>query len=897
MARTFPLGFILAWLLASPAVGVAAVFQAPPRPAPAPPSPARTEPSAPAPAAVVDDPAAGVSLELARDRAARISEVRYELAVAIPSTPSTPVSISETVRFVLKDAGRPVTLDFVQGPGQVVSSQANGRPATFRAVNGHLVVPAAALRPGENALAIELTAADAALNRSPDFVYTLFEPDRASAAFPCFDQPDLEARFGLSLEVPSGWQALSNGAEQERAPRSDRLHVRFAATGPIPTYSFAFAAGRLKVQAAERAGRTLRLFYPEADEPDVARNAGTIFDQHAAALQWMESYTAVPYPWDKLDILVLDSPSFADAAHPGALFYDPALLLDMSPTRMEELERAGTIAHATAHLWFGGLVAPPWFDDAWLGEALAGMMAAKILSATIPGVNHDVRFLLTHQPAAYDVDRSSKPNAIRQPLDNLKDAGALYGAIVSRKGPVVLRQVESLVGETRFRETLKKYLEQYGGGHAGWPELLVLLRERTGEDLEAVCRVWLETPGRPVVQAAVELNTEGDLGALSIAQLDRERRPVIWIQTLQPVLGYSMGTRRLSIVTDAPVVGVEGSEDMPAPRFVLPNASSAGYGLFLLDRDTREFLMQALPAIPDPAIRASAWLALWDGLLELEVGPEAFIELALRALPVETDELIAERMIGDLVTAFWRFLPPEGREALGLTFELAFWRGLEQARTPTLKAAYFRAFRRVATTADAVLRLQRLWRAAATIPGLTLTERDYTDIALELAVREVEGWQELLEGQRARIDHPGRNAAFAFMMPAVSKDRETRDRFFESLADPANRRHEAWAIGALAWLNHPLRGPASEKYLGRTLEWLEEVQRTGSVGAAKRWLDASVAGHNTESAAETIFTFLERHPAYPPALLQIVLQSSDGLARSSFIAGASPPPAADRAPR
>ncbi|MBI4485673.1 MAG: hypothetical protein HY655_06640, partial [Acidobacteria bacterium] len=615
---------------------------------------------------------------------------------------------------------------------------------------------------------------------------------------------------------------------------------------------------------------------------------------HAAALQWMERYTAVPYPWGKFDILILQSSPFAGAAHPGALFYDPALLLDQSPTRMEELERANTIAHETAHLWFGGVVTQTWFDDLWLKEALAGVMAAKILSASVPGVNHEVRFLLAHQPAAYDVDRSSRPNAIRQPLDNLKNAGALYGAIVYRKGPAVMRQIEAFVSEARFQEALKLYLKRYAFGNAAWSDLLAILRERTGEDLDAVSRVWLETPGRPVIQASVELTNEGDLGTLEIKQLDRDRRPVIWVQTLEPVLGYSSGTRRLSIVTDGPIVGVAGSEDMPAPRFVLSNIASSGYGLFLIDKDSRDYLMVTLPAINDPAIRASLWLALWDGLLELEVIPEEFVELALRALPAEADELIAERILGDLVDMYWRFLPAAGREALALPFELAFQRGLERAQTPTLKAAYFRAFRRVATTPEAILRLQRLWRSAAKIPGLTLTERDYTNIALELAVREVEGWAEMLEGQRERIDHPARKAAFAFVMPAVSKDRETRDRLFESLADAANRRHEPWVVDALAWLHHPLRGASSEKYLGRTLDWLEEVQRTGSALFAKQWLDASFAGHNTESAAEIIWTFVNEHPKYPPPLLQTILQSSDVLARSSLIANAGVDPPAPK---
>ena len=55
------------------------------------------------------------------------------------------------------------------------------------------------------------------LNRNDDFLYTIFVPARAHEAFPCFDQPDLKARWTLELDVPAGWETLANGAEVARS--------------------------------------------------------------------------------------------------------------------------------------------------------------------------------------------------------------------------------------------------------------------------------------------------------------------------------------------------------------------------------------------------------------------------------------------------------------------------------------------------------------------------------------------------------------------------------------------------------------------------------------------------------------------------------------------------------
>src|SRR5439155_6451173 len=116
---------------------------------------------------------------------------------------------------------------------------------------------------------------------------------------------DLKARWTLALDVPEGWETLANGAETSREPRGGRLRLAFAETKPISTYLFAFAAGAFSIERAERDGRALRMFHRETDARKVARNRDAIFDLHAAALDWMQRYTGVPYPFDKFDFLLV----------------------------------------------------------------------------------------------------------------------------------------------------------------------------------------------------------------------------------------------------------------------------------------------------------------------------------------------------------------------------------------------------------------------------------------------------------------------------------------------------------------------------------------------------------------------------------------------------------------
>src|SRR5436190_14156642 len=185
----------------------------------------------------------GISEDLARERATRVSNVHYDLSFSIPRDKSAPIKGHEVVSFTLSDASSPLSLDFASAPA------------------GHLVYPPSALHAGENRIEIDFDAGTAPLNRNDEFLYTIFVPARAHEAFPCFDQPDLKARWTLSLDVPDGWEALGNGVETSKRSSGGRTRVAFAETQPLPTYLFAFAAGRFSVEAAERNGRAMRMFH------------------------------------------------------------------------------------------------------------------------------------------------------------------------------------------------------------------------------------------------------------------------------------------------------------------------------------------------------------------------------------------------------------------------------------------------------------------------------------------------------------------------------------------------------------------------------------------------------------------------------------------------------------
>ncbi|MGH7482013.1 MAG: M1 family aminopeptidase, partial [Longimicrobiales bacterium] len=625
------------------------------------------------------------------------------------------------------------------------------------------------------------------------------------------------------------------------------------------------------------------MFHRESDAAKLARNRDVIFSLQAEALAWMEEYTGIRYPFGKFDFVLVPAFQFGGMEHPGAVYYrDASLLLDETATQAQRLGRASLIAHETAHMWFGDLVTMEWFDDVWTKEVFANFMAAKIVNPAFPEVDHDLRFFLSHHPAAYEIDRSAGANPIRQELDNLLDAGSLYGAIIYDKAPIVMEHLERTMGEAAFRNGLRAYLGEFAYGNATWPELIAILDRRTQADLAAWSRVWVEEPGRPTIRATLARAEDG-ARTIRVEQHDPAGLGRVWPERLGIRVGAGDSVRALGLDLAGPSATVAVPPTWPLIEWLLPNGDGVAYGWFRLDPSTRAALLAGLETLPEPLLRGVAWVTLWDALLAGDIAPATLIELAIRAVPVESAELNVQRMLGDAGTAFWRFLDAAERERVAPRLEEMLWEGMLHAPAPTLQAAYFQAFERLALTDAAVRRLEGLWSGELEVEGLELSEQDRTRLAFALAVRGVPDAARILDVQAGAIENPDRRRRFDFIRPALSADSAARGAFFAGLADPENRAHEAWVVDAVGWLHHPLRAASAVPFILPALELVEEIQRTGDIFFPKRWLDATLGGHASPEAAAIVRAFLDGRPDYPPKLRQKILQSADELFRAAAI--------------
>jgi len=827
-------------------------------------------------------PENGVSLQLAKERKGLISGVSYSLHFYIPANKAEKIVGKADIVFNAKER-KDIVLDFRVDESNIKAVSIDGDQIRYRFGSGHIIIPKGRVKQGENSVSIDFIAGEGSLNRKEDFLYTLFVPDRASTAFPCFDQPDLKTIYQLSLDIPKSWTAVTNGALMQTTTKDSTKTLLFGATRPLSTYLFAFVAGKFDTICRTQNGRSITLYHRENDTFKVKRNLDAIFNSHFHSLSWLKDYTGIDYPFGKLDIILIPDFQYSGMEHPGAIYYrDSQLFLDENPSVNQKLRQANLIAHEVSHQWFGDLVTMRWFNDVWLKEVFAGFMADKIVNPQYPNINHQLNFLLSHYPQAYSVDRTEGANPIRQRLDNLLFAGSLYGDIIYNKAPIMMMQLEMLMGEESFKKGLRQYLQIYSMGNADWEDLVSILDPLTTQNLAEWSKAWVDMPGMPQITSNVTFGSNGNIGSYSLIQSKARKKS----SKMGMKFSVTQNIRDERHVYNVGMTGdtavVQLLSNKPLNSWILPNSDGKGYGMFCPDSLSLQMLLNGTPTITDNLARSSWFVMLNELFLSGRVDASKYYTYLFSNLMRETEPQTRQYLLNTLEVVWWKFFTEKQRQTNCSHLEGSlFWLLHSSNIADDERKPLFKTFTRVALSDGAKRQIFRIWNNDMLINGVKLDEQDYMTLAYELAVRNFCNTDSILNAQELRIKNADRLAKFRFVRNAVTPNITNRNTFFKSLANPSNRRPEPWVIEALHYFHHPLRASYSVKYIEPSLELLPEIQRTGDIFFPKSWLEATFWGYSSKEAYQIVELWLNNNQRLQKTLRDKVLQSVDNLKRAA----------------
>ena len=1003
----------------------------------------------------------GVSHDLAIWRAAHYSDVRYKLNLTLEKmspvlkgTIEIRVNVSDAETRGRGDAGKesaavpPIVLDWrkIRGSeslstilnvsinGKVISVEnhpvgeaptpllrkegsQNGPPEGetqngYEESNEHLIFRDGVVA-GENVIKLDFTSpiltSGAAVTRYVDkedggeYIYSLFVPSDASTAFPVFDQPDLKARFQVTVSHPEEWKIISNSKTplfpvyESDGPRGSKPIAGpisfFEETEPISTYVFAFASGpfaefaddksvppavaggltrpaknvrknasvNLTVNEAKRqppaiAGGTdkkaarstdktandvpTHVYVRRSQAKKFEKEAPEVFRLTREGMKYLEGYFDFKFPFPKYDLVLIPEFPFGGMEHAGATFLrEDRIIFPQEPTKNDYITRANVIFHETAHQWFGDTVTMKWFDDLWLKEGFAEFMAYKTLEKVMPEYNAWKIFYERNKQAAYLTDSTKGTTPIYQPIDNLSAAKSAYGNIVYRKAPSFLRQAEFYLGEDKFKTAVRAFLKKHAFANAGWEDLVREFEAASGQDLKEWANQWVKTPGltyisdRPFRAVATDVSRVGLRDKyVSGFMFDEGRVPGYWPMKTKAVLLYKDGTRLFQDVDFQDRVGNPAHTKGADVEFIYGNYGDYGYGIFLLDDKSRDYVLRNIQNEKDDFLRSMMWGSLWDSVREGELDPKEYVELVVKNIGVENDESTIATLLNRVSTAmnYYMSVPPAvaggstrasetsktinanrqppataggtDRTAVGHADNLAssvetmLMDNIEKAPTLGQRITFYRAFLNLASTQESKDVLKRMLTGgnasvneraklrtgkdarSLTVASLPLKTKDKFDIVTLLLVLSDPDAPKLL-ADLEKTETSDEAKRYAYAAKAGIATAENKEKFWNDFVNNKNL-SESWIESAMGPFNSIRQSELTLPYLERALAELPNLKRNRKIFFVNGWLGAFIGGQRDEKALAIVNKFLADNPNLDKDLRLKILENVDVIERA-----------------
>jgi len=633
----------------------------------------------------------------ARARAALLHSVEYDVTLDV--TDREWFSVVTTVRFACREPGATTFLEFAAGDDLTVAgaeASYDGRRITLRdlaQVNEVRVEGRARyVTDGEGFHTFTDPSDD------ETYVAAYCGMDLAQRVFPCFDQNDLKAPITLTVVAPHGWQVLANAL----VSRQDGGRWEFAATAPIPPALFFAAAGPWASYTWEHGGFPFGWHARASLAPQLQRDAAELRRITEACFDHYAGLFTEPYPFDSYDQVFVPGLNWGAQENPGCISYRDELLPLAPPTEPEARDRAITIAHEMAHMWFGDLVTMTWWEDTWLQESFADYLGFRVAEEAAGFAGTFVDFTIGWKPRAYlsDERRSTHPVAPRP--DDVPDVAAADGnfdALSYAKGNSALAQLCTWLGDDVFFAGVNAYLSRHAWGNATLADFVAALDSVAEVDVTGWVADWLQTTGFDTLR----VRPEGD-GLVLVREGSRSHR--VRVTSYDEGLG-EVGSRFVDI----------GDEPVPLPgaAVVLPNAGGETYARLRLDERSWTALTNGLGSL-DAAARAIVWTTAFDLATCGEITADDLLRLVTRHLPGESQPNIVQGVVRWCESTLLPRLVPPGQASTALaTIATACESGLASGPAAAVAATLTRAL--AATSPDSSL-LQRWLANGRTDTGL-----------------------------------------------------------------------------------------------------------------------------------------------------------------------------------
>ena len=332
-------------------------------------------------------------------------------------------------------------------------------------------------------------------------VTTQFEASSARRLFPCIDNPGYKAKFRLTLKIDKDLDAISNMPAESAREEADRRVIVFQETPRMSTYLLYLGVGKFE-QITDRLDKTDIIV---ATIPGKAGKGRFALEVAKKSLDFYQSYFGIPYMLPKVHLIAVPEFAAGGMENWGAIaFRETALLIDERSDVRAKKRVTEVVAHELAHMWFGDLVTMKWWDDLWLNESFATLMAFKVIDRIQPVWKTWQDFLRAQTSGAMSRDSIRSTHPIEAPVKSPNEIEQIFDDISYGKGASVLRMLEGYMGAENFRKGIENFLNSHKFLNAEGNEFWDALEEACGDKIKTMANEWIRKPGYPVVTVTLD---------------------------------------------------------------------------------------------------------------------------------------------------------------------------------------------------------------------------------------------------------------------------------------------------------------------------------------------------------------------------------------------------------
>jgi aminopeptidase N len=337
------------------------------------------------------------------------------------------------------------------------------------------------------------------------------------------DRPDVLAKYTVRIEsdIAEAATLLSNGNPQERGTldRGKRHYAVWKDPHPKPSYLFALVGGNLSSIASTfrtKSGRDVDLrIYVEAGKE---KRCAWAMDSLKRSMRWDEQRFGREYDLDVFNIVAVSDFNMGAMENKGLNIFNDRLVLASPETATDDSFEAieAVVAHEYFHNWTGNrITCRDWFQLC-LKEGLTVYrdqeFSADERSRTVQRIA-DVRLLKSRQFAE---DAGPLAHPVRP--DSYVEINNFYTATVYEKGAELVRMIQTIVGNSAFRDGLDLYFKRHDGQAATVEQFITCFEDATGVDLSQFA-IWYAQAGTPQIVAQLSYDAKSRTASVTLEQV------------------------------------------------------------------------------------------------------------------------------------------------------------------------------------------------------------------------------------------------------------------------------------------------------------------------------------------------------------------------------------------